>query len=34
VTRVEKEVAGCLVDHFDEMSLDFFVMGNMSWRGY
>ena len=32
--RVEKEVADCIADHFDEMSLDLFVQGNMSWRDY
>jgi hypothetical protein len=32
--RVEKEVADCIADHFDKMSLDLFVLGNMSWRDF
>jgi hypothetical protein len=32
--RVEKAVADCIADHFDEISLDLFVQGNMRWRDY
>jgi hypothetical protein len=30
--RMDKQVASYIADHFDEMSLDPFVHGYISWR--
>jgi hypothetical protein len=32
--KIEKEIADCITEHFDEISVDFFLHTMVSTRGY